>query len=244
MKKENAIEVKNMTKKFSIYYDKANTLKEKLMFWNRGNKEVRTVLKNINVDIKKGETVALVGVNGSGKSTLLKLMTKIIYPTKGTVETKGKLTSLLELGAGFHQDFSGRENIYFNASIFGLSKKEIDKRIDDIIEFSELSEFIDNPVRTYSSGMYMRLAFSVAINVDADILLIDEILAVGDQHFQDKCFKKLEELRDSDKTIVIVTHNLDSIRKLCNRAIWINKGEVKMDGECKKVIEEYLEECK
>lgn len=244
MKKENAIEVKNMTKKFSIYYDKANTLKEKLMFWNRGNKEVRTVLKNINVDIKKGETVALIGVNGSGKSTLLKLMTKIIYPTKGTVETKGKLTSLLELGAGFHQDFSGRENIYFNASIFGLSKKEIDKRIDDIIEFSELFEFIDNPVRTYSSGMYMRLAFSVAINVDADILLIDEILAVGDQHFQDKCFKKLEELRDSDKTIVIVTHNLDSIRKLCNRAIWINKGEVKMDGECKKVIEEYLEECK
>lgn len=243
MNKENAIEVRNMTKKFNVYYDKANTLKEKLMFWNRSNKEVRTILKDINIDIKKGETVALVGVNGSGKSTLLKLMTKIIYPTNGTVETKGKLTSLLELGAGFHQDFSGRENIYFNASIFGLSKKEIDKRLNDIIEFSELKEFIDNPVRTYSSGMYMRLAFSVAINVDADILLIDEILAVGDQHFQDKCFKKLEELRDSDKTIVIVTHNLESIKKLCNRAIWINKGEVKKDGNCKDVIEEYLKEC-
>ena len=196
MKSGNAIEVKNMTKKFNVYSDKANTLKEKMMFWSRNNKEVRTVLKNINVDIKKGETVALIGVNGSGKSTLLKLMTKIIYPTKGTVETNGKLTSLLELGAGFHQDFSGRENIYFNASIFGLTKKEIDERIDDIIEFSELGDFIDNPVRTYSSGMYMRLAFSVAINVDADILLIDEILAVGDKHFQDKCFKKLEELRD------------------------------------------------
>ena len=244
MKKENVIEVKNMTKKFNVFYDKASTLKEKVMFWNRSDKETRVVLKNINVEIKKGETVALVGVNGSGKSTLLKLMTKIIYPTKGTVETKGKLTSLLELGAGFHPDFSGRENIYFNASIFGLSKKDIDKRIDEIIEFSELGEFIDNPVRTYSSGMYMRLAFSVAINVDADILLIDEILAVGDQHFQDKCYQKLEELRDSDKTIVIVTHNLNSIRRLCNRAIWINNGEVKMDGKCIDVVDSYLKECK
>ena len=243
MKRNNAIEVKNMTKQFDVYFDKANTLKEKLLFWKRGNKEVRTVLKDINIDIKKGETVALIGTNGSGKSTLLKLMTKIIYPTKGTVSTKGKLTSLLELGAGFHPDFSGRENIYFNASIFGLSKKEIDRRLDDIIAFSELEEFIDNPVRTYSSGMYMRLAFSVAINVDAEILLIDEILAVGDQHFQDKCFKKLEDLRDSNKTIVIVTHSLDSVKKLCNRAIWIKDGIVEEDGDTKMVVEKYLKEC-
>lgn len=243
MKKENAIEVKKMTKQFDVYSDKACTLKEKLLFWKRSNKEVRTVLKNIDVEIKKGETVALIGTNGSGKSTLLKLMTKIIYPTKGTVKTDGKLTSLLELGAGFHPDFSGRENIYFNASIFGLSKAEIDKRLNDIIAFSELEEFIDNPVRTYSSGMYMRLAFSVAINVDADILLIDEILAVGDQHFQDKCFKKLEELRDSNRTIVIVTHSLDSVKKLCNRAIWIKDGLVCMDGQTDKVIEKYLKEC-
>ena len=243
MKRNNAIEVKNMTKQFDVYFDKANTLKEKLLFWKRGNKEVRTVLKDINIDIKKGETVALIGTNGSGKSTLLKLMTKIIYPTKGTVSTKGKLTSLLELGAGFHPDFSGRENIYFNASIFGLSKKEIDRRLDDIIAFSELEEFIDNPVRTYSSGMYMRLDFSVAINVDADILLIDEILAVGDQHFQDKCFKKLEDLRDSNKTIVIVTHSLDSVKKLCNRAIWIKDGIVEEDGDTKMVVEKYLKEC-
>lgn len=243
MKKENAIEVKKMTKYFNVYSDKANTLKEKLLFWKRGNKEIRTVLKDINLDIKKGETVALIGTNGSGKSTLLKLMTKIIYPNKGTVQTKGKLTSLLELGAGFHPDFSGRENIYFNASIFGLSKSEIDKRLNDIISFSELEQFIDNPVRTYSSGMYMRLAFSVAINVDADILLIDEILAVGDQHFQDKCFKKLEELRDSNKTIVIVTHSLDSVKKLCNRAIWIKDGIIKMDGETKEVVSKYLKEC-
>jgi len=238
-----AIKVKNVTKSFKLFYDKPTTLKERLVFWNHKKAESRTVLNNINLDIKKGETVALIGTNGSGKSTLLKLMTKIIYPTKGTLTTNGKLTSLLELGAGFHPDFTGRENIYFNASIFGLTREEIEKRVDDIIEFSELGEFIDSPVRTYSSGMYMRLAFSVAINVDADILLIDEILAVGDQHFQEKCFQKLQELKESDKTIVIVTHSLDQVQKLCTRAVWIYNGEVHMDGEPKKVIEEYIKKC-
>ena len=245
MKKEDySIEVKNVTKKFKVYYDKPNTLKERIVFWKNNKAEQRTVLENINVKIKKGDTVALIGVNGSGKSTLLKLMTKIIYPTTGEIITRGKLTSLLELGAGFHDDFTGRENIYFNASIFGLTRGEIEDKIDDIIEFSELGEFIDNPVRTYSSGMYMRLAFSIAINVEAEILLIDEILAVGDQHFQDKCFNKLQELKKSDKTIVIVSHSLDSIKRLCDRAIWINKGHVQMDGEVHKVIEEYLKVCK
>ena len=244
MEKQAAIEVKNMTKKFKVYYDKPNTLKERLVFWKNNKAEERTVLKNISLDIKKGETVALIGVHGSGKSTLLKLMTKIIYPTSGTLKTNGKLTSLLELGAGFHDDFTGRENIYFNASIFGLTRKEIEAKIDDIIKFSELGDFIDNPVRTYSSGMYMRLAFSVAINVEAEILLIDEILAVGDQHFQDKCYEKLKELKESDTTIVIVSHNLDQIRKLCTRAIWINKGHIEMDGDANKVIDKYLEKCK
>lgn len=243
IKNENAIEVIDVTKTFKIYYDKASTLKEKVFFWKRNQSEVFTALKDINLTIKKGETVGLVGVNGSGKSTLLKLMTKIIYPNKGKVVTHGKLTSLLELGAGFHQDFTGRENIYFNAAIFGLTKQEIDKRLSTIIEFSELGEFIDNPVRTYSSGMYMRLAFSIAINVDADILLIDEILAVGDQHFQEKCFQKLEELKNSDKTIVIVSHSLDQIEKLCTRAIWINEGVVAMDGQPHNVILEYLKKC-
>jgi ABC-type polysaccharide/polyol phosphate transport system ATPase subunit len=242
MEKE-AISVKNVTKSFKVFYDKPSTLKERIVFWNKTKKEVRTVLKNINIEIKRGETVALIGTNGSGKSTLLKLMTKIIYPTKGSIKTYGKLTSLLELGAGFHPDFTGRENIYFNASIFGLTRSEIDDRLDDIIKFSELEEYIDNPVRTYSSGQYMRLAFSVAINVDAEILLIDEILAVGDQHFQEKCYDKLMKLRDSDKTIVIVTHSLDSVKKLCKRAIWIADGEIKMDGEPAKVIDKYLEEC-
>ena len=244
MKKENAIEVKNMTKSFKLYSDKPNTMKERLVRgWKKNNNEIHTVLKNINIDIEKGDTVALIGVNGSGKSTLLKLMTKIIYPNKGTVETRGKLTSLLELGAGFHPDFTGRENIYFNAAIFGLTKQEIDKRINDIIEFSELGDFIDSPIRTYSSGMYMRLAFAVAINVDADILLIDEILAVGDQHFQDKCFAKLEELAKSDMTIVIVAHGMAALKKLCTRGIWINKGEVAMDGPFEEVSDAYLKEC-
>lgn len=243
-KNENlAIKVENVTKSFKLYYDKPSTLKERLVFWNKKKSEDRVVLKNINLDIKKGETVALIGVNGSGKSTLLKLMTKIIYPTKGKITVNGKLTSLLELGAGFHPDFTGRENIYFNASIFGLTRSEIEKRVDDIIEFSELGEFIDSPVRTYSSGMYMRLAFSVAINVDAEILLIDEILAVGDQHFQDKCFAKLRELRDSDKTIVIVSHSLGPIKDLCNRAVWIYDGEIRMDGKTSKIIDEYLKVC-
>ena len=242
-KEEYAITVENLTKEFKLFYDKPTTLKERLVFWNKKKEDSRTVLKNINLNIKKGETVALIGTNGSGKSTLLKLMTKIIYPTKGSLITNGKLTSLLELGAGFHPDFTGRENIYFNASIFGLTKEEIERRVDEIIEFSELGDFIDSPVRTYSSGMYMRLAFSVAINVDADILLIDEILAVGDQHFQDKCFAKLEELKESDKTIVIVTHSLDQVRKLCTRAIWIYNGEVRLDGKPDKVVDEYLKVC-
>lgn len=238
----NAIEVRNMSKKFRIDVDRSKTLKEKIVFWKHKKPVYHEVLKNIDLNIKKGETVALIGINGSGKSTLLKLMTKIIFPTEGTLTTNGKLTSLLELGAGFHPDFTGRENIYFNASIFGLSKKEINSRIDEIVEFSELGRFIDDPIRTYSSGMYMRLAFSVAINVDAEILLIDEILAVGDQHFQEKCFAKLTELRDSGKTIVIVTHSLDVVKILCHRAIWLYNGKIRSDGDPTYVVSKYLEQ--
>ena len=244
MKEENndiAIKVDHVYKSFNVYYDRANTLKERLLFIGRNKKrEKREILNDINIDIKKGETVALIGVNGSGKSTLLKLMTQIIFPNKGTIETHGKLTSLLELGAGFHPDFSGRENIYFNSSIFGLTKKEIDSRLEQIIEFSELGELIDNPVRTYSSGQYMRLAFSVAINVDAEILLIDEILAVGDQHFQEKCFNKMRELKKEGKTMVFVTHSMESVRNLCDRAIWLYDGKIRMDGNTNEVVNEYL----
>ena len=175
---ENSIEVRNVSKSFKVYFDKGNELKEKMLFWKRNRYENRVVLNDISFSVKKGEAVGLIGRNGCGKSTTLKLLTKIIYPDSGSIEMCGRVSSLLELGAGFHPDMSGRENIYTNAAIFGLTKKEIDERLEDIIEFSELQQFIDNPVRTYSSGMYMRLAFSVAINVNADILLIDEILAL------------------------------------------------------------------
>ena len=243
IKDNTAIIIKNMSKDFIIYGDKANTLKERIIRIGKNKKEVRNVLKNINIDIKKGETVALVGVNGSGKSTLLKLITKIIYPTKGSIESYGKVSSLLELGAGLHPDFSGRENIYFNASIFGLTKKEIDERLDKIIEFSELGEFIDTPIRTYSSGMYMRLAFSVAINVDADIILIDEILAVGDQHFQEKCMNKMLELKKEGKTMVFVSHSRDAVEFLCDRAIWLKDGKIELDGKTSAVMDEYEKIC-
>ena len=238
-----AISVKNVTKEFTVYEDKAYFLKERLANLKRNKKTKHVVLKDISCDIKKGESVALIGVNGSGKSTLLKLMNKIIYPEKGTITMNGKVSSMIELGAGFNTDFTGRENIYFNASMYGLGKKDVDPIIDKIIDFSELGDFIDVPVRTYSSGMYMRLAFSVAINVDAEILLIDEILAVGDQHFQEKCFNKLNELKNSDKTIVIVSHSLDSIKKLCTRAVWINDGIVQADGNVKDVVNKYLKAC-
>lgn len=244
MNNDLAIDVQDVYKSFNVYYDKTNTVKEKLLFWKKSRKENREILKGVTLKINKGEVVGLIGVNGSGKSTLLKLMTKIIYPNKGKIETLGKLTSLLELGAGFHPDFSGRENIYFNASIFGLTRKEIDKRVEQIIEFSELRDFIDNPVRTYSSGMYMRLAFSVAINVDAEILLIDEILSVGDEHFQEKCFRKIEELKDEGKTIVFVTHGMGSVKRFCTRAVWLHNGEIRMDGEINEVIDAYVQETK
>lgn len=241
MREENAIEVKNIQKSFKVYYDKSHNLKEKALFWKRNHYEERKVLRGISFDVKRGEAVGLIGHNGCGKSTTLKLLTRIIYPDAGSIKMKGRVSSLIELGAGFHPDMSGRENIYTNAAIFGLTKKEIDARLEDIIEFSELEEFIDNPVRTYSSGMYMRLAFSVAINVDADILLIDEILAVGDIAFQAKCFNKLKEIKAAGTTIVLVSHSLGQVEQLCDTSIWINDGEIVMKGTPREVHPCYLD---
>lgn len=240
MQQGNAIEVKNITKKFKVYYDKGSQLKERLLFKNRNRYEERKVLNDISFDVKKGEAIGLIGQNGCGKSTTLKLLTRIIYPDSGSVEMAGRVSSLIELGAGFHPDMSGRENIYTNAAIFGLTKKEIDARVDDIIAFSELAAFIDNPVRTYSSGMYMRLAFSVAINVDADILLIDEILAVGDAAFQAKCFNRLREIKAAGTTIVIVSHSTGQIEQICDRAIWIKDGKIEREGVPRNVIQVYM----
>lgn len=240
MQQGNAIEVKNITKKFKVYYDKGSQLKERLLFKNRNRYEERKVLNDISFDVKKGEAIGLIGKNGCGKSTTLKLLTRIIYPDNGTIEIAGRVSSLIELGAGFHPDMSGRENIYTNAAIFGLGKKEIDEKLERIIGFSELGEYIDNPVRTYSSGMYMRLAFSVAINVDADILLIDEILAVGDAKFQSKCFNRLREIKAAGTTIVIVSHSTAQIEQICDRAIWIKDGRIEEEGPARGVVQDYM----
>ena len=241
MSEDIAVRVENVKKNFKIYYDRNRTLKDMLSMPGRGKEEKREVLKGISFSVKKGEAVALIGKNGCGKSTMLKLLTKIIYPNSGKIEVKGKVSSLIELGAGFHPDMSGRENIYLNASIFGLSKKEIDAKLDEIIEFSELEKFIDNPVRTYSSGMYMRLAFSVAINVQAEVLLIDEILGVGDVSFQKKCFAKLKQIKASGTTIVIVSHSTSQIEEICDRSIWICDGIVKEEGKTEIVDAHYYQ---
>lgn len=234
------IDVRDIKKKFIVYYDKGNTLKEKAIFSKRRRHEVHWVLEGISFQVRRGEAVGLIGQNGCGKSTTLKMLTRILYPDAGSIKMQGRVSSLIELGAGFHPDMSGRENIYTNAAIFGLTKKEIDARIDDIIAFSELEAFIDNPVRTYSSGMYMRLAFAVAINVDADILLIDEILAVGDAAFQAKCFNRMMEIKAKGTTIVIVSHALSQIEQICDRTIWLQDGRIRMEGAPRDVHPHYM----
>ena len=238
---EVVIDVRNVKKMFRVYRDRGNTLKDRILFAGRRKYEEHWVLNGVSFEVKRGEAIGLIGQNGCGKSTTLKMLTKILYPDEGTIEMKGRVSSLIELGAGFHPDLSGRENIYTNASIFGLSHKEIDKRLEDIIAFSELEAFIDDPVRTYSSGMYMRLAFAVAINVDADILLIDEILAVGDAAFQAKCFRKLQEIKGRGTTIVIVSHAMSQLELICDRSIWIADGVVKMEGKPRDVHPRYME---
>ena len=236
-----AISIENVSKAFKIYHDKPLTLKEKMLNLRSNEYSTFNAVNDLSLDIKKGETVALIGHNGCGKSTLLKLITKILYPDHGKIKVNGRISSLIELGAGFHPDFTGRENIYTNASIFGLSRNEINKKIESIIQFSELGEFIDNPVRTYSSGMYMRLAFSVAINVDPEILLIDEILSVGDANFQKKCFDKIESFRNQGVTIVIVTHDLGTVEKICDRVVWMDKGKIVTYGAPDRVIDLYTQ---
>ena len=236
-----AIEVRDLKKSFRIYNDKSSLLKDRLLFWKRNKYQTREVLRGLTFDVAPGEAVGLIGHNGCGKSTTLKMLTKIMYPNAGTIKMRGRVSALIELGAGFHPDMSGRENIYTNAAIFGLSRKEVNERMDTIIGFSELGEYIDNPVRTYSSGMYMRLAFSVAINVDADILLVDEILAVGDAAFQAKCLNKLREIKANGTTVIIVSHDLNAVEHLCDRSIWIRDGLVCMDGRPADVHRAYLD---
>ncbi len=198
------------------------------------------VLKDVSFEINRGESVALVGANGAGKSTLLKLISQILFPTTGEIIVDGRVSSLLELGAGFHLDLSGRENIYLNASMLGLNRSETDAKYNDILAFSELADYIDMPLKHYSSGMYMRLAFAIAIHTNPDILLVDEAMAVGDHAFQQKCLARISDLHAAGVTFILVSHDMDTARQYCNRGIWLHNGAIQMDGDIKRVSEAYL----
>jgi len=235
----NAIEVKGLSKKFDLYPSAGKRLLE---FASRGKIQAHTeflALQDISFEVSKGSTFGIIGQNGSGKSTLLSILAGVLQPTSGSFSVNGRVSALLELGAGFHPEFSGRDNVYMYGTIMGLSKKEIDNRFDDIVDFSELHEFIDQPLRTYSSGMVVRLAFSVAVNVDADILIVDEALAVGDALFQHRCFRKIKELQESGKTILYVGHDMEAIRSFCERALLLDRGVMLLDNLSNIVINKY-----
>ena len=235
-----AISVRNLTKKYKLYNKPIDRLKESLSPFRKKYHQDFTALNDLSFDIKKGETVGIIGKNGSGKSTLLKLLTRVLTPSSGSVNTNGRISALLELGAGFNPDFTGIENIYFNGSIMGFSKSEMDGKIDKILEFADIGEFAKQPVKMYSSGMYVRLAFSLAINVDPDIMIVDEALAVGDARFQLKCFQKFEDFKKAGKTLIFVSHGMTEIVRYCKRALWINEGNLCNDGDAKKITEEYI----
>jgi len=202
--------------------------------------EVFEALRGVSFEVAAGSTFGVVGRNGSGKSTMLKLIAGIGRPTAGTVDVKGRVSALIELGAGFHPEISGRENVFINGMMLGLSKREIGNRFDEIVAFAELEEFIDAPVKTYSSGMYMRLGFAVAINVDPDVLIVDEVLAVGDEAFAHKCFDKLAEFRRRGRTVLLVTHSLDLVTRLCDEALWLDTGVIREQGDPKRIVDAYL----
>ena len=227
-------------KKFRLYHERNQSLKAAVMRRGRATYEDFWALKDVSFEVPAGSTFALVGHNGSGKSTMLKTLARILRADKGSVAVQGKVSALLELGAGFHPELSGRENVYLNGAILGLSKRDIDARFDDIVGFAGLERFIDSPVKNYSSGMYVRLGFSVAINVDPDVLLIDEVLAVGDEEFQRKCLERVADLRTAGKTIVVVTHALSTVRNMCDQAIWLEQGEARFTGTGHEVADEYL----
>ena len=238
---DTVIKFENVIKQFSKLSHK--TFKEFLPALFRGEKtsESFTALNDISFEIKKGETVGIIGPNGSGKSTILKLIAGVMWPTSGTVQVHGKISPLIELGAGMHPELTGKENIYLNGAILGLKRKEIDQNYKSIVDFAELEEFIDQPVKHYSSGMYMRLAFAIAIHVHPEILIVDEILAVGDQNFQEKCFAKMEEFKKSkDITIIFVSHSLPQVEKFCTRAIYINHHQIQYDGVVTIATKKYL----
>ena len=238
---ELALSVENVTKTFRIHSERASSLKQFIASGGRNKYEEFTALDNVSLEVGVGEAVGIIGHNGSGKSTLLKCMAKILTPESGHITLNKRMAALLELGAGFHPELSGRDNVYLNAAILGMARKEIELRFDEVVKFSGLEKFIDSPVKTYSSGMYVRLAFAVAINVDPELLLIDEILAVGDVTFQQKCMEKFVDFREQGRTLVLVTHDTSSVRHFCDRAIWLDSGKIRAQGKPADVIDEYTE---
>jgi len=254
------IEIKNLSKKYNIIHQQGGYIalrdiltdiaKHPFKFLKHKTKKVIGketkeefwALKDISFTVEKGEAIGIIGANGAGKSTLLKILSKITPPTTGTIEYKGRMSSLLEVGTGFHPELTGRENIFLNGAILGMTKKEIAEKFNDIVEFSGIKKFLDTPVKRYSSGMYVRLAFAVAAHMEPDILVVDEVLAVGDAEFQKKCLGKMDEVtKEAGRTILFVSHNMSAIQNLCKRSILLENGKIKMIGETKEVIDEYFE---
>lgn len=242
-KTENAIVVKNLSKRFVIPHEKISTLKGAFIsFFKKKDNEVFDALSDISFEVKKGEFFGIIGRNGSGKSTLLKILAGIYVPNKGSVKINGRISPFLELGIGFNPELSGRDNIYLNGTVLGLTKKQIDEKFNDIVAFSELERFIDQKLKNYSSGMSVRLAFSVAIHANRDILLMDEVLAVGDINFQQKCLEKFEEYKAQGKTIILVSHDIGAVEKYCDRAMLIRNSEIQGIGNAREIVEKYKEQ--
>jgi ABC-2 type transport system ATP-binding protein len=236
---EPAVVVDHVSKKYRLYKERNQSLKAAIMRGRRAISEEFWALKDVSFDVPQGITFGLIGENGSGKSTMLKCLARILTPDEGSTRVEGKISALLELGAGFHPELSGRENVFLNGAILGLKQKELQRRFDEIVDFAGIEAFIDEPVKNYSSGMYVRLGFSVAINVDPDVLLVDEVLAVGDESFQRKCNEKFAALRSDGKTIVLVSHAMGSVQSLCDQVAWFEHGHLKSLGKPKEVIEAY-----
>lgn len=234
-----SVEVNDLSKVYHLYNKSSDRLRETFSIKKKKYSKDHYALKNINLSIKHGESVGIVGTNGSGKSTLLKLITGVVTPTTGEIKTEGKIAALLELGAGFNPEYTGIENIYLNGTMMGYTEEEMEKRVPAIVDFADIGEFIYQPVKSYSSGMFARLAFAVSINVEPDILIVDEALSVGDTRFQVKCIDKMRELQESGTTILFVTHAIEQIKRFCTRAIWIKNGEVVEDGEASQVVDLY-----
>lgn len=234
-----AVKVEGLGKKFRLFHERNQTLKSAIMRRKVSEYEDFWALRDINFEVPQGSNFALIGSNGSGKSTLLKCLAKILWPDEGSITSYGRVASLLEVGSGFHPELSGRENIYLNGSILGMNRKEVDRKFDEIVEFSEIGKFIDQPVKSYSSGMYVRLGFSVAIHVQPDILVVDEILAVGDAAFQEKSRAKFDELHEQGRTVILVSHSLGTIMQMCDQAAWIEKGSLRSVGPVEEVAGAY-----